>query len=137
MTPAHSLRALCAAGWLALAGCSAAAPQAAAVPAEPAGAEAQLQALIGNATCSDDSQCRTLGWGAKACGGPQRWVAWSTQSSDGAALEALAKAHAEQERKEQQRLGMASNCAYVADPGARCVAQRCVLREREGVALPQ
>ncbi|MEW6707707.1 MAG: hypothetical protein AB1430_22915 [Pseudomonadota bacterium] len=144
----RTLQSLLATGLLALAGCStAAAPgagQAQQVPlpgntAAATQAQAQLRELIGDAACTDDTQCRTIGWGAKACGGPERWVAWSTARTDGAALEKLAQQHAEQQRQSQARSGIVSNCMYVADPGARCVANRCVLREQRAgqPVLPQ
>jgi hypothetical protein len=99
-------------------------------PAAPASAPAtpdqQLQALIGAASCTEDTQCKTIGWGAKACGGPDRIVAYSTQNTDTATLEALAKKQAEPAGGGQQQFP--SDCAYVVDPGAHCVAQRCVLR---------
>ncbi len=93
----------------------------------PGSAEAQMQQLVGDAACSADNQCRTVGWGAKACGGPERWIAWSTQRTDGAALQALADRHAAARRGEQQRKGMVSTCSIVPDPGARCIAQHCQL----------
>ncbi len=125
------LHALLAAALLALGGCSTAAqPAASSVPAPSAGGEdmAQLRQLVGDAGCSDDGQCRTLAWGHTACGGPERYVAWSTARSDGAALQKLAQTHAERQKQAQEKKGMVSNCAYVADPGAQCVANRCVLR---------
>jgi hypothetical protein len=119
----------------ALAACStAASPPEEAASAAAADASAQLRALVGDAACSDDSQCRTVGWGAKACGGPERWIAYSSARTDGAALEQLARQHAELQRASQARSGMVSNCMYVADPGAQCVASRCVLRDRRAVA---
>ena len=120
------LSALALAAGLACAACS---PAAIATPAKGSGATAedQLRQAVGDAACSGDAQCRTLAWGAKACGGPERWVAWSTQRSDGAALEALAQRHAAERRSEQERKGMVSTCNVVPDPGARCVAQRCQL----------
>ena len=133
-------------GLLGLAGCcSTAAPPAApatdpttalTTPPSPAASQpdtrTQAQQLIDDAACSDDSQCRTIGWGAKACGGPQHWVAFSTARTDAAALEQLAQQEAARERAQQQRRGIVSNCQYVADPGAQCLANRCVLRQGRG-----
>ena len=79
-------RCLALAAVLALAGCSTV------VPADAADAEARLQRMVGDAACTQDAQCRTLPWGHKSCGGPQRWVAWSTARSDEADLQALAQA---------------------------------------------
>lgn len=121
-----ALRLLAAAALLALAGCAPDAPAAAPGRSDASPDDAgRLQSLVGEARCESDDQCRTVGWGHKACGGPQRWVAYSTLGTDVPALERLAREHAERQRAEQERGGMVSNCAYVPDPGARCVAQRC------------
>ncbi|MBV8034557.1 hypothetical protein [Roseateles sp.] len=101
-------------------------------PASPAEAESQrlgreLHALIGPAACSADLQCRTVAVGAKACGGPAGYVAWSTQSTDAPRLAELARRQAEAQRREIEASGMLSNCAMVVDPGAACVAGRCKL----------
>lgn len=136
MTASRSLHSLLAVMLAALAACSTAAspPEGTASAAAATDASAQLRALVGDAACSDNAQCRTVGWGAKACGGPERWVAYSTARTDGAALEQLARQHAEQQRASQARSGIVSNCMYVADPGAQCVANRCELRDRRAVA---
>lgn len=94
----------------------------------------ELRALIGPAACSADSQCRTVAVGAKACGGPAGYVAWSIQGTDGQQLTELARRQADAQRREVEASGMASNCALVVDPGAACVAGRCELASRHGGA---
>jgi hypothetical protein len=98
--------------------------------ASGASIQAQLQQAIGTASCTQDSECRTLAWGAKACGGPASYVAWSSTQSDAALLQRLAQQHAQAERARNERSGMVSDCSMLIDPGAQCVAQRCVLRGR-------
>ena len=73
--------------------------------------------------------------GAKACGGPERYLAWSNKSNDGKQLTALARAQAEASRKLQQSDGMMSTCAIVTDPGATCEAGRCVLNKGDTTAM--
>jgi len=85
----------------------------------------ELQALVGPAACKTDSQCRTLPVGAKACGGPAAYWAWSTQDGDAKRITALAARQAEAQRHEIEASGARSNCALVTDPGAVCVAGRC------------
>jgi hypothetical protein len=115
----------------ALASCAQTPPAPAASAPEPQAARLarEMQSLIGPARCRADSDCRTLAVGAKACGGPGGYWAWSTQGTDGQKLQALAQRQAEAAAAENTRSGMASNCAVVTDPGARCDAGRCVLRE--------
>jgi len=113
---------------IALASCAQTTP-APTTPAEPESARLgrELRTLIGPAACSSDAQCRTVPVGAKACGGPAGYWAWSTQGTDADALKALAARQAEAHRGELQASGLRSNCAMAPDPGAACVAGRCQL----------
>ncbi|MDR7272911.1 hypothetical protein J2X20_005596 [Pelomonas saccharophila] len=123
--------------WAALTSCAQTPPAptaALAPPAAPAASEPEsarlgreLRALIGTPSCSSDSQCRTIAVGAKACGGPVAYWAWSTQATDAQKLTALAAQQAAVQRREVEASGMRSNCAMAVDPGAVCVAQRCEL----------
>ena len=118
------------AGLLLMTACQA---QPGAASATEAALLARIRTEVGEARCSADSQCRTLAIGAKACGGPESWLAWSTATVPGAAgraerLQAWSTELAAQQRQRQQASGMVSNCQYNADPGAVCQAQRCVLQ---------
>lgn len=87
----------------------------------------ELRMLIGPAACSANTQCRTVPVGAKACGGPAGYLAWSAQSTDAARLAEVATRQAQAHKREIEASGMLSNCAMLADPGAACVAGRCQL----------
>ena len=130
-TPTYSvLRASCAAILLLVTSACGSAPAQDAPPA-PGNASllAQIQAEVGAAACDSTQQCQTLAIGAKACGGPERYLAWSSKEHDGKKLKALAQAQAEASRKQQQADGMMSTCSIVTDPGATCEAGRCVLQK--------
>ncbi len=93
---------------------------ASAKPPDSVALEAKVLALIGDAACESHEQCRTVAFGAKACGGPQSYLAWSTLRTDEAALKMAAEKFAARRRDEIKDSGIASNCALVADPGAYC-----------------
>ena len=99
-------------------------------------AEARLVARIRTAAadnrCAAQADCRTLPLGERSCGGPEAWLAFSTQTARGDRLQALASQLASAQRRRNESTGAQSTCQYLADPGAACVAQRCVLRTREG-----
>jgi hypothetical protein len=78
------------------------------------------QALVGDAACRADEQCATVGIGAKACGGPSSYLAYSTLRTDVQRLRAAAELEAQAQRKQMQARGEMSNCAVVPDPGAYC-----------------
>lgn len=121
----------------ALASCAQQVPPAATATASAASAAApepesarlarELRTLIGPAACTADAQCRTVPVGAKACGGPAGYLAWSTQGTDATRLTALAAQQSEAHRREVEASGMRSNCAVTTDPGASCVQGRCQL----------
>ena len=92
-----------------------------------ADAHDQLRAALDQAgTCDSDAECRSIAVGGKACGGPTGYAAYSARLADPAQIEALARREhdlALQEARESHRV---SNCLFLADPGARCEAHRCV-----------
>ena len=77
--------------------------------------------VIGVPACSTDVDCRTVALGEKACGGPLLYRAWSLRRTDSKALVAAAARYAATQGARLDASGMVSNCALVADPGARCV----------------
>lgn len=96
---------------------------------------AQIRALIGNASCTDASQCRTLPIGARACGGPEGYLAYSTSSAPEAELKALAERHKQERADFHAKSGVMSNCRYMPDPGAVCVAGTCQLATGKNAAI--
>jgi hypothetical protein len=133
-------RALLPAWLLALTACAAAGPTPPAAPTPAPAADAatlyrQLRDEVGDAACSASEQCHTMAVGHKPCGGPEAYLVWSSQVSDGARLRALAQAYAQARRDENQRTGRVSDCSLVTDPGARCEASRCVPAGRPPVLM--
>ncbi|MTV37639.1 hypothetical protein [Duganella radicis] len=87
----------------------------------------KVQAANSDLACDNGSQCHSLGVGAKACGGPERYIAWSSKNGDGTQLKALVEQHAAARRADDKREGMMSTCSVVSDPGATCRAGVCVI----------
>jgi|GEM_PF-635596 len=96
----------------------------------------ELRELIGPAACTADSQCRSLPVGAKACGGPAGYWAWSTQGVDEKRVADLAARQAQAAQREMASSGLRSNCAAAVDPGVACVANRCQTRPLAGEPRP-
>lgn len=119
---------------------SPAAPAQAPVPAPVQGGPShqalwkKIQDEIGTAECDDASQCRTMPVGHKSCGGPEGYVAYSTKSGNTARLLALGEQYAAARKAENERSGLLSNCMMERDPGATCVAKRCVLVKGAGAS---
>jgi len=129
--------ALVAAWWPAIGGVNAQTPSPTPAPAvaadngradsRPAPADAgpvllaKVNRHIGRAQCSDDMQCRSLALGARACGGPEAYVAWSVLGTDAAAVKRAAERYTQWQTQAQSRSNAQSICMIEVDPGAVCV----------------
>jgi hypothetical protein len=91
------------------------------MPADSAQLLAKIRAEIGDAACESPDQCHSIGIGAKACGGPEAYLAWSSLRSDGETLRNLVAQHRAAREEENLRSGILSDCRVVPDPGASCV----------------
>jgi hypothetical protein len=89
---------------------------------------ARVEALIGEPTCHADAQCRTVAMGARACGGPVGYRAWSTTVTDAAALTEASQRERDLALQVEREAGRMSICLFLADPGAQCVRGRCETR---------
>ncbi|MDR7335188.1 hypothetical protein [Roseateles asaccharophilus] len=84
-----------------------------------------IERAIGEAPCDSNADCRTIGVGAKACGGPERYLPWSVRYTQADKLQRLVEQHRSLRTSENTRDGRVSNCAVVTDLGTTCVARRC------------
>lgn len=92
----------------------------------------QIRAEIGDPVCDAPQQCDSIAVGAKSCGGPEGYLAWSSKVGNSKKLVNLVAQHALARKMEQERDGMVSDCMVVANPGAACVAGLCTLLPRVG-----
>lgn len=101
--------------------CSHAAPDA----AKAYSTREQLLQLVQDKSCTSSQQCRSLPLGAKPCGGPEGYLAWSTAHADAAAVAQMAERYRQERKAEHERRGVASDCRFLPDPGAVCRAGQC------------
>jgi len=110
-------------------------PAASGGPAKPAPVAAgsdtlgQIRSLIGAAECSSDSQCQVLPVGARACGGPASYLAWSSAKTDAAQLQTLAERHKAEQQANNLATGRISTCIAIAPPAVACRAGTCQLTD--------
>jgi len=95
-------------------------------------ATSAITTLIGDAACDTDSQCRTIAMGAKACGGPEYYLAWSTKRTDAAALAQAAQRDLASPRNPNAGPRGYSTCVFVTDPGAWCAPASGQARDAAG-----
>jgi hypothetical protein len=110
------------------------APQARTAPADgPAATLERIHALAGTPHCSSDAQCHTLPLGARACGGPDSYLPWSSATTSQAEIQALGERYKEERRAANKATGAISTCQFLMDPGAVCRAGTCQLGTNGGL----
>ncbi len=84
-----------------------------------------VEVAVGEARADDAAQCRAIGYGAKPCGGPWRFLVYSTASTDPAALERMVGEYNETQASLNELLGLASDCSAVLEPDVALENGRC------------
>jgi hypothetical protein len=90
----------------------------------------EITGLIGAAPCNNLVNCRVIGLGARPCGGPEEYVAYSTWSKrDEIETRALEYNFLRQELIARE--GVAGICVVLPEPKAACVSGRCIAAPAE------
>ena len=76
-------------------------------------------------SCFQDSDCTTLAYGSRACGGPQGNVITSKFNPKLTALEALVETSIQKQRDFNQRYQIGSSCDFEMPPVIACVKNTC------------
>ncbi len=108
-------------------GSTTAAPVDGAASADLASVHARLETTLANAAaCSADTDCHSVAVGAKACGGPTGYRAFSGKNVDPANVQALAQHERDLAAAAARESHEVSPCFMLADPGAHCQKNKCV-----------
>lgn len=79
-------------------------------------------------SCTADVQCRTVGVGSRPCGGAKTYYAYSTENPDASLLMTRVSEYDKLEKRLIKADRPITDCRIINDPGAQCLANRCVLR---------
>lgn len=84
-----------------------------------------IEKMIGTPGAGDLSQCGLIAFGSKPCGGPRRYLVYSTVNTDGAALKSLVEEFNRLDRKINEERKLVSDCMLVAEPKVELVNGVC------------
>lgn len=89
--------------------------------------EAEIDDFIGEATCHEAGDCRTIPFGAKPCGGPWKFKVFGASSGETAKLEAMVAKYNLFNAELNEKYGWMSDCLAVMPPEIECVDGKCVV----------
>lgn len=84
-----------------------------------------IQQMAGKAQANNVAQCRVVGVGAKACGGPQSYLVYSSLSGNETELLQKVERYNALMRMQNEQQGLMSDCAIVPQPGVVLVNGFC------------
>lgn len=85
----------------------------------------QLKAAIGNASCANSKQCKSVAVGKKACGGPVAYLAYSNKQYDTKNISELSTKHQQLNAKLNRLTNAVSDCMFVIEPPLECQMNVC------------
>jgi len=87
----------------------------------------EIVSLIGAPRCANLVHCRVLALGARPCGGPSEYLAYSSLTANRETLEAKAYEYSFLEEEVNRSKGAVGSCEVLPQPRATCVDGRCTL----------
>jgi hypothetical protein len=75
-----------------------------------------IDAEIGTPRADNRSQCKQIAFGSKPCGGPWKYLAYSTAKTDEARLKQLVSDYNALEKQINEEEQLASDCSLVTEP---------------------
>jgi hypothetical protein len=87
-----------------------------------------IEQEIGTATADQPSQCKSIAFGSKPCGGPVRYLAYSTTKTNESRLKQLVNEFNGLEKKINEERKMISDCMLVTEPKVELVDKVCTIR---------
>ena len=99
--------------------------------ADLAAKEAEIRAMIGDASCADASACASMAFGAKPCGGPWEYLIYCVDSVDEEVLQAHVDAYFDLNQQYNFENGIASDCSVVEEPALDWVDGTCVVASND------
>ena len=85
-----------------------------------------IQKYVTDLSCDASFQCKVIGIGERAaCGGPSRYIVYSTKNVDEAELERLAAAETAKERILNESVASEDSCKQVLPIQSLCIKNTC------------
>lgn len=109
---------------LLLSGCSSTTPSSNDTSPIASELNAQLNEIVNNNSCTASYQCKVLEVGARVCGGPSKYVVYSTLNNSQQQAEQLAQQITQQERLTNSKLS-STDCSPVLEKHSLCIDNQC------------
>jgi len=88
----------------------------------------ETEKLIGSASCSSNSQCHSIGYGHKPCGGFYSYRIYSDQNTDVSKLKKHIKQYNDLTREQNKESDLVTDCMMLIPPQTACLQNTCQIK---------
>ena len=88
--------------------------------------EQEILGIISDLSCTDSTDCRIIGFGAKPCGGYWRYLIYSKINVDSVQLNEKVRIYNEYNETLNEKYGWISDCSLPPIPVIKCIDGECV-----------
>lgn len=86
---------------------------------------AEIETLISDKSCTKDSKCTVMAYGAKACGGPIGYLVYSSGNVKESELKKLVEEFTDLQSLMNDQYGYISDCSIASPPDVSCLDGNC------------
>ena len=86
----------------------------------------EISVIVGEAACSEQTECRLIGLGAKPCGGPWKYLIYSSVETDTTGLKEKVKEYNDWNLEINKTYGYFSYCTMAELAELECLEGKCV-----------
>lgn len=87
----------------------------------------EIEEFAKNKSCSGDD-CRTMPMGAKACGGPEKYLIYALSKVDEKQLIEKVKVYTDLQKKINTETNKISDCSLIVAPTVNCLNGTCTVK---------
>lgn len=87
-----------------------------------------IEQEIGTPAATEPAQCKVIPFGSKPCGGPARYLVYSTAKTDESRLKQLVNEFNQLAKKINQEGNIISDCRFVTEPEVKLADGVCSIR---------
>ncbi|MEE9356396.1 MAG: hypothetical protein V3U75_12475 [Methylococcaceae bacterium] len=93
--------------------------------------KAEIDEIIGQASCTEPLECTTIGFGSKPCGGVKSYLVYSILDTNPLLLKNRVNEYNLLDKQRNESLGLVSDCSAVQNPPVVCDNNLCKIVETE------
>jgi len=97
----------------------------------------EIQQMIFDLSCTDSSQCKSIGFGSRSCGGYEQYFLYSNKNVDEKLLEQKAQEYFKLDSEDNKKSGIGSICSIEEPKIAQCLNGRCQETVQVGDSVAQ